>query len=229
MKAILIRLIDWVPDGIRQSPFLQKIKNFLVKKMGMHDWIYSEKYYQGTVEMPAVQSATVISNCVMAKFNPQSLIDVGCGTGALLEAFQKRGVKARGLEYSEAGLALCRQRNLEVTKFDLTTDLLTKEEHYDVAISMEVAEHLPQKVADKYVGLLAKLSDIVIFTAAFPGQGGKDHINEQPHSYWIEKFARQGFSHDISLTNAWKEEWRSSNSVANWYYENLMIFQKINS
>jgi hypothetical protein len=33
----------------------------------------------------------------------------------------------------------------------------------------------------------------VIATHAFPGQGGHHHVNEQPYSYWVQKFAEYGF------------------------------------
>jgi cyclopropane fatty-acyl-phospholipid synthase-like methyltransferase len=169
MQKMICILRDLLPAGIRRLPLLQRIKNFLNRKIVGHDGIYSKQYYQDTVEIPAAQSATVICGSIMEKFRPKSLIDVGCGTGALMKAFQKYGVKVRGLEYSDAALVFCHQRNLDVVKFDLETNKFEKEEHYDVAVSMEVAEHLPKKIADEYVGLLAKLSNVVVFTAATPG------------------------------------------------------------
>src|SRR5262249_48198784 len=94
------------------------------------------------------------------------------------------------------GLRYCRARGIIVTKFDIEQDIpisMLAGPRYDIAISLDVAEHLPEKVADRYVGLLCGLSSIVIFSAATPGQGGTDHVNEQPHSYWIEKFSACGY------------------------------------
>jgi SAM-dependent methyltransferase len=226
MQKTIFVLRNLLPRKIRRLPIMQRIKNFLNSKFIGHDGVYNEQYYLNTVETPAVKSAGAICSSIMEEFRPRSLIDIGCGTGALMENFQKRGVKVKGLEYSEAALAFCRRRNLDVKKFDLETDDLETKERYDVAISMEVAEHLPKKIADEYVGLLARLSDIVVFTAAPPGQGGQDHVNEQAASYWIEKFASYGFSHDLDVTNAWKGKWRSSGSVAKWYSDNLLVFVK---
>ena len=132
-----------------------------------------------------------------------------------------------GLEYSDAALALCRERNLDVKKFDLEKDHLTTGERFDVAVSMEVAEHPPARMASQYVALLAKLSDVIVFTAAHPGQGGQDHVNEQPPSYWISRFASHGLIHDESTTHAWKHEWRNSGLVSTWYSENLLIFRRL--
>ena len=226
MRRTTSFLRNLLPCEIRRLPIVQRIKNFLNSKLIGHDGVYNEQYYLNTVETPAVKSAGVICSSIMEEFKPRNLIDIGCGTGALMDNFQKRGVKVKGLEYSEAALTFCRRRNLDVKKFDLETDDLEAKERYDVVVSMEVAEHLPEKIADKYVGLLARLSDIVIFTAAPPGQGGQDHVNEQPASYWMAKFASHGFNHNPDITNAWKEKWRSSGSVAKWYSDNLLVFAK---
>jgi hypothetical protein len=90
---------------------------------------------------------------------------------------------------------------------------------------MEVAEHLPEAVADRYVELLTSLSPLVVFTAAPPGQGGSDHVNEQPPSYWILKFQQRDFGHDDGLTRRWRESWEASGVVESWYHQNLMIFR----
>ena len=63
---------------------------------------------------------------------------------------------------------------------------------FDVAICIEVAEHLPKRVAPALVEGLAAMSDRVLFTAAQPGQGGTHHVNEQPREFWLDLFARHG-------------------------------------
>src|SRR5262249_27263419 len=124
------------------------------------------------------------------------------------------------------GLKRCRARGLEVTKFDLERNVFDNDRTFDVSVSMEVAEHLPETVADRYVGLLAQLSRIIVFTAAPPGQGGIDHVNEQPASYWIAKFQNHGFEHAAELSDRWRENWKASGDVRVWYYNNLMIFRR---
>jgi 2-polyprenyl-3-methyl-5-hydroxy-6-metoxy-1,4-benzoquinol methylase len=228
VQRIISILRAILPDGVRRLPPLQRAKNFLNHIFLGHDGVYSDQYYRETVESPAVMSAGMICGSVMETFAPRSMIDVGCGTGALLRAFNENGVKVKGLEYSEAGLAYCRQRGLDVLKFDLERDNLPENARYDVAVSLEVAEHLPERIADKYVGLLARLSNVVVFTAAPPGQGGQDHVNEQPPAYWLAKFAAHNFHLDSELTSSWKNQWRASGAVASWYYDNLLVLAKSN-
>ncbi|MBI5591926.1 MAG: methyltransferase domain-containing protein [Deltaproteobacteria bacterium] len=181
------------------------------------------------VESTAGCSAQVISESILNEFKPIRVVDVGCGTGVLLYALKEHGCICFGLENSSAALNLCRTRGLDVRKFDLGHDILAKDiETFDVAICMEVAEHLPKKFANRLIDLLTILSPITVFTAATPGQGGKDHINEKPHDYWIDKFGSHGFRYDLKLSQTWRHQWEMKN-VTGFYQRNLMIFRQIES
>jgi cyclopropane fatty-acyl-phospholipid synthase-like methyltransferase len=191
-----------------------------------HDWVYSADFFEKDVEGPAVRSAGTIAQSIVDEFAGRRIVDVGCGTGALLEALRARGCAVFGLEYAEAALEFCRHRQLDVAKFDLEHNVYQDSRTFDVTVSMEVAEHLPERVADRYVDLLTRLSPVVVFTAAIPGQGGTDHINEQPHSYWIEKYRQRGFEYLPEMSLRWRDTWKASGEVESWYYRNLMIFRR---
>lgn len=90
---------------------------------------------------------------------------------------------------------------------------------YDMAMSLEVAEHLPQESSADFVASICKSSDTVLFSAAHPGQGGDGHINEQPISYWIEKFAEHGYK-ALEI----KQHFTDDDKVETWYKENLIMF-----
>jgi SAM-dependent methyltransferase len=222
-----------LPISVRSSPMVEKLKLQLLRygwfyRSGIgHDLIYHSKYYERNVEGPAVRSAGTIANSIVNAFKATCVVDVGCGTGAMLEALRDRGCKVFGLEYAEAALEYCRARRLDVAKFNLERDVFNEDRTFDVALSMEVAEHLPETATDHYVDLLTRLSRVVVFTAAPPGQGGDDHVNEQPPSYWISKFERRGFEHAAEMSQRWRESWRAAGDVESWYYENIMIFRRV--
>jgi hypothetical protein len=131
-----------------------------------------------------------------------------------------------GLEYSEAGLARCRKHGLNVVAFDIEHGHRLGLAAFDVAICLEVAEHLHKHFADSLVSLLASLSPTIIFSAAVPGQGGgADHVNEQPNEYWIEKFQQAGFLHDRTRDLAWRSRWRNGNA-SSFYADNVMVFER---
>jgi hypothetical protein len=91
---------------------------------------------------------------------------------------------------------------------------------FDLAMSLEVAEHLPEASADHFVSQLVAHAPVVLFSAAIPGQGGTGHINEQWPSYWIKKFRNHGYrAFDFLRPLLWNDE-----EIAWWYRQNCMIF-----
>lgn len=227
-KDILINVTKKVyrallPTSVRDSSMVAKIKARLLG----HDWIYNSDYYDMIFEGPVDRSARRIADSIINDFMPTSVIDVGCGTGILLEELRHRGCEVFGLEYAEAALRYCRTRRLHVTKFNLENNVFDDVHTFDVAISMEVAEHLPDKAANHYVDLLTRLSRVVVFTAASPGQGGANHVNEQPPSYWIAKFQQSNFKYDEELSQRWRESWKAAGDVQSWYHKNLLIFRQV--
>lgn len=186
--------------------------------------IYSQEYFE-SVDQDAKRSAEAVVASILRDYAPKTVLDVGCGTGAMLVELAAKGVVGTGLEGSEAALGYCRNRGLSVHKYDLESSFPPPiPAHFDVVISMEVAEHLPQRSADRFVSLLTSHGETVVFTAATPGQGGRDHVNEQPHEYWVDKFVQRGFEYAVQRSLDWRGEWERQ-ETASWYFRNLMLFQ----
>jgi SAM-dependent methyltransferase len=213
-----------VPGWIRELALFQHISSHVAQRVASHNELYDATYYDD-VEQLVARSAPVLAASIIKAFNARRVIDVGCGTGALLGALRDRGCSCFGLEYSDAGLERCRSRGLEVRKFDLEQESLEKQiGTFDLAISMEVAEHLPPACADRLVDLLTSLSSTIVFTAATPGQGGVDHVNERPHEYWIEKYRSRGYRYELKLSEELRALWKAS-GVVSFYHCNLMVFR----
>lgn len=209
----------------------RSLRRFLTRHVTSHlphDAVYGAGYYE-RVDLAARRSAEAMAEVIVRELRPRTVIDVGCGTGALLAQLRATGdVSVKGLEYSDAGLALCRERGLDVSKFDLEADTPAYPDPADVVISCEVAEHLPASVADRYAGFLARAvraGGWLVFTAATPGQGGTDHVNEQPHDYWIQKLEEKGLDYDEQRSLVWRAEW--AGRTAPWYSANLMLFWSV--
>jgi hypothetical protein len=91
---------------------------------------------------------------------------------------------------------------------------------FDLAISLEVAEHLPESRAESFVEDLTRLAPMVLFSAAIPGQGGRDHVNEQWQTYWAAMFSQ----HDYTLCDFLRPKIWNNRRIAYWYRQNILLF-----
>ena len=100
-----------------------------------------------------------------------SVLDVGCGQGAWLSIWNKLGVEdVCGIDASYVDRSKLLVSDSLFQPLDLTTRFHMKR-RYDLAQSLEVAEHLPKAIAPQFVDCLCAHSDLVLFSAAPPGQG----------------------------------------------------------
>lgn len=188
-----------------------------------HDDVYDREYYlkySGRVE----KTAMVVAEWLVLHEDVESCIDVGCGSGEIIGQLAAKGISVSGYDLSDAALALCREKGLSVEKLDLEM-APTPSKTADLVISTEVAEHIPEEIADSYVDFLCGTAPIVYVTAATPGQGGTDHVNEKPNSYWIDKFAERGMSCDMDEVRRTRKGWRD-NGADRIRSRNLLIFRK---
>jgi SAM-dependent methyltransferase len=181
---------------------------------------YSRFFYKNR-QNPS-SSAGVISGEVMKLMQPKSVVDVGCGLGEFLRSFQKRGVeKVLGIDGSWVNKAKLKISEKYFLEANLEKALPVKEK-FDLAISLEVAEHLSEKEASFFIKKLTELAPVVLFSAAIPYQGGTGHINEQWPEYWVELFEKEGYVPiDCLRSKIW-----SNKKVSFVYAQNSLLFVK---
>jgi SAM-dependent methyltransferase len=164
-----------------------------------------------------------LAEAIYARLEPASAIDVGCGTGRLLAAFAKRGVYVRGLEGSRHAIAMSSVSE-RIIRCNLERGVPYAGQ-FDLCSCIEVAEHLPARSAQSLVGGLAAMSDVVVFSAAPPGQKGSHHVNLRPQSYWLKAFEEYGFMLS-ALTSELKAAIEDVRSEATYIQANLMVFTR---
>jgi SAM-dependent methyltransferase len=180
---------------------------------------YSAEFY-AAIAPSASSSADVLVPLLLELVQPTSVVDVGCATGVWLAAFERAGVsRILGLDGewpATKGLAISRQNFLAV---DLTRRVELAST-FDLALCLEVAEHLPESSADDLVDTLVGLAPAVAFSAAIPGQGGHHHVNEQWPDYWGERFrARDYVAFDCIRPRVWNDP-----AVAPFYAQNTLLY-----
>ena len=172
-----------------------------------------------TKEEKVRYAAEKILLIVMKHFRVKTAVDFGCGTGTFLKYLKDNGVSVTGLDRDYNN-----KRITEITKDEFIQTDLTKPVHlgkkYDLSISLEVAEHLPESSAETFITSLCEASNVVLFSAAVKGQGGVGHINEQFLSYWQKIFLKKRyFMLDIIRPEIWNDE-----IIPPYYRQNVVIF-----
>lgn len=180
--------------------------------------------YVHTEDVHNLNAANEIVPIIMGYFNPKSIIDVGCGIGTWLAVFKKFGVKIKGVDGAYVNKKLLYVSNDEFINADLEKDSLVYLGRYDLAINLEVAEHLNESAADFHLDNLCALSDNIIFSAAIPNQGGQYHVNEQWLEYWTLKFNSRGYI----LKDTFRAKIWNNNNIDWWYRQNMVVFTKAN-
>jgi hypothetical protein len=167
-------------------------------------------------------AAQVVLPAVFAVVTPRSVVDVGCGLGSWLKVSEGLGAKRLlGFDGPWVNGELLYIDKAQFREVDLR-QVLPADERFDLAISLEVAEHLPAESAEVFVASLVSLSEVVLFSAAIPGQGGQNHLNEQWPDYWQAKFVRHGYvCHDFLRNQFWDDS-----RVEPWYAQNMLIFAR---
>ena len=157
---------------------------------------------------------------------PQNYLDLGSGTGAMVNCARKLGSDAYGVDLingpehwfvradlsepfdfmrdtsdGEVLYATSEQRSVPLPYVRLSFDLIT---------CLEVAEHLPIDSHETLVDTIARhlrpkptmddASGYLIFSAAPPGQAGEHHIGCRPAHEWRGMFYERGISYRDDMT-----------------------------
>jgi SAM-dependent methyltransferase len=180
---------------------------------------YDQGFFDDQVPL-SISSADAVVPSIVTLLAPQSVVDVGCGVGTWLAAFKRAGVPVvHGFDGAYARRAGLLVDDAEFTAVDLTRPLAAGR-RFDLALSLEVGEHLPESAAALLVQSVTRLAPAVLFSAAFPGQGGTNHVNEQWPVYWQALFAR----HDFAVLDPIRPLVWSDDRVAWWYRCNMFLY-----
>jgi SAM-dependent methyltransferase len=179
---------------------------------------YQDDFYEFQAE-GSVRSAEAMLDVLWNHFRPASVIDVGCGRGTWLHAALERGAtRAVGLDGEWVSDKLIDPR-IEFQATNLAEPFAIPE-RFDLAMSLEVAEHLPESRAQGFIQALCASADVVIFGAATKLQGGTGHQNEQWQSFWVMQFEQSGLvCVDLFRQSVW-----GNAAVEWWYQQNAFLF-----
>jgi hypothetical protein len=99
---------------------------------------------------------------------------------------------------------------------------LSLEREFDLVISLEVANQLPEEGADLFVDTLTSLGPVALFSATIPHQSGDSHLNSQWPRYWIDRFGARGWE----VTDSLRARIWDNPHVAHRYAQNALLFTR---
>jgi hypothetical protein len=168
----------------------------------------------------SVQSAEIVAALVTELIRPTSVVDVGCGMGGWLRAFGANGARElSGIDGDHVDRSKLFFDSSHFSAVDLSQPFKI-DGRYDLALCLEVAEHIPHEHSGDLVDALCAAAPVVLFSAAVPGQGGTGHINERWPEYWRERFQARGFR----MCDVVRPRVREDRRVVWWYRQNLLIY-----
>jgi SAM-dependent methyltransferase len=180
---------------------------------------YDQRFFDW-VNFTAARSARHVIPILIDHLRPRSVLDVGCGQGAWLAVWRELGAAdILGID----GAYVAPESLLVPRENFLVRDLMERlrlDRRFDLVQSLEVAEHLRPEASADFIAPLCAHGDIVLFSAAQPGQGGEGHVNERELSIWAAEFAKRGYA----AFDFVRPQIDNNRSIDPWYRYNTIVF-----
>jgi len=151
---------------------------------------------------------------------PSTFLDVGCGTGAMVELARRLGIDAVGVDL------IAKPPDV---RHNLATPLMLGKK-FQFVTSLEVAEHIESTHAGVFLNNISEHMEdrgILIFSAAPPGQEGEGHVHTKLASYWRTMLHNRRVYWDEHLTRKLALMWTLVPSPQMWIPANVQVFEKM--
>lgn len=159
-----------------------------------------------------------LSNELAKLFKEKEVVDLGAGLGMYCPIISRMARKCDQYD----GSVNIEEITHGKTKYLNLAQPIKFECSYDVAMSIEVAEHIPKIYEDVYVNNLIKCSkEAILITWSKIGQGGHFHVNNKNREDVISLFERKGLKYNSDIVDRLK-------NVTNiwWLKNNILYFNK---
>ena len=188
---------------------------------------YGEDFFRewGPSNGPYVDSARIISGAIHEQFKPATVADLGCGCGVYSHFLALLGARVTAID------GACpppeHRFPVKIERRDLEKPCPHRGPLFDLALCLEVAEHIPEENCGTFLENITSYSDLLLLSAAPPGQGGHHHVNEQPKRYWAEKLAGLGFYYLRKETGKLVEGCKAAKTPYSWMWSQLSVYRRL--
>lgn len=181
--------------------------------------VYDDSFYT-YINSGSKRSAEKVIPIIKDILKPKSVLDVGCGEGVWLLTWQENNINnTLGIDnhHINKNNFLLNEECFIASNLEKEFDLKKK---FDLVMSLEVAEHLPHNTSTNFIRSLIRHGDLVLFSAAQPGQGGHNHINEQSLEFWRDLFLKNNYI----AVDVLRPKLRQLKEVEAWYKYNTILY-----
>lgn len=186
--------------------------------------MYGRDFHK-SIEDDEQPQAAKLAEIIQKYYNPSTFIDFGASSGLYLREIKERMplIESFGYEFAEEAVehALCN----DIILADLTVPLTRQKKENTVGICLEVLEHISEDSWETVLCNISNLCDVILFSAASPGQGGVGHINCRWKIDWIRRFNKLGWVVDLDMSRNVIREMESTRHMG-WFLNNVIVFIK---
>ena len=160
---------------------------------------------------------------------PRLVYDFGAGDGWWCKAFNDMGATAYAIELDEIAREFIPPQVYSIiSDIRLPMDVAKKA---DLVICLEVIEHIPRHDVENTLlkTLIYTTEDLLMISAAQPGQEGTGHINLQQAGYWVQKIEQHGrVLYSPERTARAKRAFENiTNEQFHFLSQNLLVFARV--
>jgi len=216
-----------------EQNIIKALEEHIGKDGAVNHTLYDSAFFQSHMKYRPIYS--FIGDLMAAHLQPKSVIDWGCGCGFLLERLHGHGITdIIGVENSKEVLEFWKKElSPELVGKLIVGDILDHDvgKQYDLAVCMEVGEHVKEKDAGLLVyKVCGSSTKWVWWSAAQVGQKGTNHINCKPLSFWERIFAEESdFRPDWEKLYEIKQAMLVNHALClgyNWMRDNLLVLKR---
>ena len=170
-------------------------------------------------------SAAAIVDALHRLYRPKRLIDLGAGCGVYSHYFTAKGTEVVTVDGVVPAPEFSYPLAFEVR--DLTVPFANPWGEFDLALCLEVAEHIPESLSGAFLDNILRFSDRLVLSAAQPGQEGHHHVNTQPKRYWVGRLAEKGFAYNRRETGRVQTALAQPGLFYRWMADPISVYERI--
>lgn len=192
----------------------------MVHGIFMKNHIYKNNFFNYVDRSSSLSAKHTLSK-INLPFEIKSILDVGCGRGAWLAEWKKSlaEVNVLGIDGHYVNQDMLAIEKSEFMALDISNSFNLNKK-FDLVQCLEVAEHIDNSKSKALIKNLIAHGDIILFSAATPGQGGEHHVNEQKLEYWKNLFEEEQYT----CIDCIRSKIINNNKIEPWYRYNTLLY-----